>query len=70
LVVEEESELLYKVVLLGTFERVEPEWMREVVMFLAQACVLSSSKEFYESLKYEYFSFSMYPIISSLIVLL
>lgn len=30
---EEEPELLYRVLTLGTFERVAPEWMRSVLMF-------------------------------------
>ncbi|KAJ6670770.1 TITAN9 [Salix viminalis] len=30
---EEEPELLYRVITLGTFERVAPEWMRSVLMF-------------------------------------
>ncbi|XP_044505281.1 uncharacterized protein LOC123225407 [Mangifera indica] len=33
-----ESELLYRVVSLGTFERVAPEWMREVLMFSISMC--------------------------------
>ncbi|KAJ0020800.1 hypothetical protein Pint_30975 [Pistacia integerrima] len=33
-----ESELLYRVVSLGTFERVAPEWMREVLMFSMSMC--------------------------------
>lgn len=30
---EEEDELLYKVESLGTFQRVVPEWMRDVIKF-------------------------------------
>lgn len=33
-----ESELLYRVVSLGTFERVAPEWMREVLVFSTSMC--------------------------------
>lgn len=33
-----ESELLYRVVSLGTFERVAPEWMRDVLMFSMSMC--------------------------------
>ncbi|XP_021279375.1 uncharacterized protein LOC110413010 [Herrania umbratica] len=34
----EESELLYRVSSLGTFERVAPEWMREVIIFSTNMC--------------------------------
>ena len=34
----EEMELLYQVQSLGTFERVAPEWMREVLMFSTSMC--------------------------------
>ncbi|KAG7577945.1 hypothetical protein ISN45_Aa03g021730 [Arabidopsis thaliana x Arabidopsis arenosa] len=34
----EESELLYEVVSLGTFQRVAPEWMREVIKFSTSMC--------------------------------
>ena len=34
----DEAELLYRVSSLGTFERVAPEWMREVVMFSMRMC--------------------------------
>ncbi|XP_059665352.1 uncharacterized protein LOC132311465 [Cornus florida] len=34
----EETELLYRVLSLGTFERVAPEWMREVLMFSTGMC--------------------------------
>ncbi|XVF04791.1 hypothetical protein REPUB_Repub05bG0115800 [Reevesia pubescens] len=34
----EESELLYRVSSLGTFERVAPEWMRDVIMFSTNMC--------------------------------
>lgn len=34
----EESELLYRVLSLGTFERVAPEWMRDVIMFGTNMC--------------------------------
>ncbi|KAL1197713.1 hypothetical protein V5N11_012368 [Cardamine amara subsp. amara] len=34
----EESELLYKVVSLGTFERVAPEWMKDVIKFSTSMC--------------------------------
>uniref|UniRef100_A0A1J3F8T1 DUF7806 domain-containing protein n=1 Tax=Noccaea caerulescens TaxID=107243 RepID=A0A1J3F8T1_NOCCA len=34
----EESELLYKVVSLGTFERVAPKWMRDVIKFSTSMC--------------------------------
>ncbi|KAE9590469.1 hypothetical protein Lal_00023138 [Lupinus albus] len=37
---EEEAELLYHVVSLGTFERVAPEWMREDIMFSPTMCPL------------------------------
>ncbi|CAK9184352.1 unnamed protein product [Ilex paraguariensis] len=33
-----ETELLYRVSSLGTFERVAPEWMREVLMFSTSMC--------------------------------
>ncbi|GAV63823.1 hypothetical protein CFOL_v3_07341 [Cephalotus follicularis] len=36
--VGEESELLYRVLSLGTFERVAPEWMREALMFSTSMC--------------------------------
>ncbi|KAE9595243.1 hypothetical protein Lal_00018824 [Lupinus albus] len=35
---EEEAELLYHVLSLGTFERVAPEWMREDIMFSPTMC--------------------------------
>ncbi|KAF7822339.1 recF/RecN/SMC N terminal domain-containing protein isoform X1 [Senna tora] len=35
---EEEAELLYHVLSLGTFERVAPEWMREDIMFSTTMC--------------------------------
>lgn len=35
---EEEYELLYKVVSLGTLVRVAPKWMREVTMFSTSMC--------------------------------
>ncbi|KAK4607347.1 hypothetical protein RGQ29_001255 [Quercus rubra] len=34
----EEAELLYRVSSLGTFERVAPEWMREVILFSTSMC--------------------------------
>ncbi|XP_062172606.1 uncharacterized protein LOC133878120 [Alnus glutinosa] len=34
----EEAELLYRVLSLGTFERVAPEWMREVIIFSTSMC--------------------------------
>ncbi|XP_010246252.1 PREDICTED: uncharacterized protein LOC104589587 isoform X2 [Nelumbo nucifera] len=34
----EDAELLYRVASLGTFERVAPEWMREVMMFSTSMC--------------------------------
>ncbi|CAJ1815128.1 unnamed protein product [Sphenostylis stenocarpa] len=34
----EEAELLYHVISLGTFERVAPEWMREDIMFSPSMC--------------------------------
>ncbi|XP_043687085.1 uncharacterized protein LOC122638268 [Telopea speciosissima] len=34
----EETELLYRVLSLGTFERVAPEWMREVMLFSMNMC--------------------------------
>ncbi|KAA8528058.1 hypothetical protein F0562_035073 [Nyssa sinensis] len=34
----EEAELLYRVSSLGTFERVAPDWMKEVLMFSARMC--------------------------------
>jgi hypothetical protein len=34
----EESELLYKPASLGTFQRVAPEWMREVIKFSTSMC--------------------------------
>ncbi|OMO54472.1 hypothetical protein COLO4_36479 [Corchorus olitorius] len=34
----EESELLYRASSLGTFERVAPEWMRDVIMFSTNMC--------------------------------
>ncbi|KAJ4724357.1 TITAN9 family protein [Melia azedarach] len=34
----EECELLYRVVSLGTFERVAPEWMRDVLIFSMNMC--------------------------------
>uniref|UniRef100_A0A2N9J8V6 DUF7806 domain-containing protein n=1 Tax=Fagus sylvatica TaxID=28930 RepID=A0A2N9J8V6_FAGSY len=34
----EEAELLYRVLSLGTFERVAPEWMREVILFSTSMC--------------------------------
>ncbi|XVE78943.1 hypothetical protein DITRI_Ditri14bG0018600 [Diplodiscus trichospermus] len=34
----EEPELLYRVSSLGTFERVAPEWMRDVIMFSTNMC--------------------------------
>ncbi|XP_024015518.1 golgin subfamily A member 6-like protein 22 [Eutrema salsugineum] len=34
----EESELLYKVVSLGTYERVAPKWMRHVIKFSTSMC--------------------------------
>ncbi|XP_007015155.2 PREDICTED: uncharacterized protein LOC18589909 [Theobroma cacao] len=34
----EESELLYRVSSLGTFERVAPEWMRDVIIFSTNMC--------------------------------
>ncbi|XWS71210.1 hypothetical protein CRYUN_Cryun03dG0119100 [Craigia yunnanensis] len=34
----EESELLYRVSSLGTFERVAPEWMRDFIMFSTNMC--------------------------------
>ncbi|CAA7036434.1 unnamed protein product [Microthlaspi erraticum] len=34
----EESELLYEVVSLGTFERVAPKWMRDVIKFSTSMC--------------------------------
>ncbi|THG20814.1 hypothetical protein TEA_023602 [Camellia sinensis var. sinensis] len=35
---EEEVELVYSVLSLGAFERVAPEWMREVIMFSVKMC--------------------------------
>ncbi|KAK7394880.1 hypothetical protein VNO78_15421 [Psophocarpus tetragonolobus] len=35
---EDEAELLYHVISLGTFERVAPEWMREDIMFSPSMC--------------------------------
>ncbi|KAH1137140.1 hypothetical protein AAZX31_10G065000 [Glycine max] len=35
---DEEAELLYHVLSLGTFERVAPEWMREDIMFSPSMC--------------------------------
>ncbi|XP_057955918.1 uncharacterized protein LOC131149478 isoform X2 [Malania oleifera] len=35
---KDESELLYQVLSLGTFERVAPEWMRDVLMFSMNMC--------------------------------
>ncbi|MED6160175.1 hypothetical protein PIB30_048844 [Stylosanthes scabra] len=35
---EEEAELMYHVLSLGTFERVAPEWMREDIMFSPTMC--------------------------------
>ncbi|KAG4922332.1 hypothetical protein JHK82_051303 [Glycine max] len=35
---EEEAELLYHVISLGTFERVAPEWMKEDIMFSPSMC--------------------------------
>ncbi|GFZ20715.1 similar to ALBINA 1 [Actinidia rufa] len=34
----DEAELLYRVLSLGTFERLAPEWMREVMMFSMRMC--------------------------------
>ncbi|XP_042514599.1 uncharacterized protein LOC122089159 [Macadamia integrifolia] len=34
----EETQLLYRVLSLGTFERVAPDWMREVMMFSMNMC--------------------------------
>ncbi|KAG4183470.1 hypothetical protein ERO13_A09G111500v2 [Gossypium hirsutum] len=34
----EEAELVYRVLSLGTFERVAPEWMRDVIMFSTNMC--------------------------------
>ncbi|KAE8683681.1 magnesium-chelatase subunit chlD [Hibiscus syriacus] len=34
----EEAELVYRVSSLGTFERVAPEWMRDVIMFSTNMC--------------------------------
>lgn len=34
----EEAELVYRVISLGTFERVAPEWMREVIIFSTTMC--------------------------------
>ncbi|KAA3455368.1 argH [Gossypium australe] len=34
----EEAELMYRVLSLGTFERVAPEWMRDVIMFSTNMC--------------------------------
>jgi len=34
----EEAELQYRVLSLGTFERVAPEWMREVIIFSTSMC--------------------------------
>ncbi|WVZ05696.1 hypothetical protein V8G54_019042 [Vigna mungo] len=34
----EDAELLYRVISLGTFERVAPEWMREDIMFSPSMC--------------------------------
>lgn len=33
-----EPELLYRLLSLGTFERVAPEWMRDVMMFSRSMC--------------------------------
>ncbi|KAK7273213.1 hypothetical protein RIF29_14262 [Crotalaria pallida] len=37
---EEEAELLYHALSLGTFERVAPEWMREDIMFSPTMCLI------------------------------
>lgn len=35
---KEETEFMYRVISLGTFERVAPEWMREVILFSTSMC--------------------------------
>ncbi|TXG73249.1 hypothetical protein EZV62_001828 [Acer yangbiense] len=41
---EEESELLYRVSSLGTFERVAPDWMRDAIMFSVSMCPMFFEK--------------------------
>ncbi|KAE8705735.1 BZIP domain class transcription factor [Hibiscus syriacus] len=38
----EEAELVYRVLSLGTFERVAPEWMRDAIMFSTNMCPVFS----------------------------
>ncbi|KAK3205207.1 hypothetical protein Dsin_019253 [Dipteronia sinensis] len=41
---DEESELLYRVSSLGTFERVAPDWMRNAIMFSVSMCPMFFEK--------------------------